>query len=92
MRGRSPLASSSPVGLSTGVSSPARMSRPPGTASRRSVVTRALAYLARFALLVGVALVLWTAVGQAVAPTAPRVRLPCKRKSPGLSWVRVGIP
>jgi hypothetical protein len=48
-------------------------------------------YLARFTLLVGVALVLWTAVGQAVAHTAPRVRLPCKRKGPRLSLVRVGI-
>jgi Transposase DDE domain len=52
---------------------------------------RTPAYLARFTLLVGVALVLWTAVGQAVATKAPRVRLPCKRKGPRLSLVRVGI-
>jgi hypothetical protein len=47
-------------------------------------------YLARFTLLVGVALVLWTAVGQAVAEKAPRVRLPCKRNGPRLSLLRVG--
>jgi hypothetical protein len=52
---------------------------------------RTPAYLARLTLLVGVALVLWTAVGQAVATQAPRVRLPCKRKGPRLSLVRVGI-
>jgi hypothetical protein len=38
-----------------------------------------------------VALVLWTAVGQAVANTVPRVRLPCTRKGPRLSLARVGI-
>jgi hypothetical protein len=48
-------------------------------------------YLACFTLLVGVALVLWTAVGQAVAHPALSVRLPCKRKGPRLSLVRVGI-
>jgi Transposase DDE domain len=52
---------------------------------------RTPASLARFTLLVGVALVLWTAVGQAVAIKAPRVRLPCKRQGPRLSLVRVGI-
>jgi hypothetical protein len=52
---------------------------------------RTPAYLARFTLLVGVALVLWTAVGQAVATQTPRVRLPCKRKGPRLSLLRVGI-
>ena len=52
---------------------------------------RTPAYLARFTLLVGVALVLWTAVGQAAAETAPKVRLPCKRKGPRLSLLRVGI-
>jgi Transposase DDE domain len=52
---------------------------------------RTPAYLARFTLLVGVALVLWTAVGQAVAKATPRVRLPCKRKGPRLSLMRVGI-
>jgi hypothetical protein len=52
---------------------------------------RTPAYLARFTLLVGVALVLWTAVGQAMAKTAPRVRLPCKYKGPRLSLLRVGI-
>jgi len=48
-------------------------------------------YLSRFVLLVGVALVLWTAVGQAVAQQNPKVRLPCKRKGPRLSLLRVGI-
>lgn len=48
-------------------------------------------YLSRFVLLVGVALVLWTAVGEAVAEQNPGVRLPCKRKGPRLSLLRVGI-
>jgi len=48
-------------------------------------------YLARFTLLLGVALVLWTAVGQAVAEEAPSVRLPCKQKGPRLSLLHVGI-
>ena len=52
---------------------------------------RTPSYLARFTLLVGVALVLWTAVGQAVANEEPSVRLPCKRKGPRLSLLRVGI-
>jgi hypothetical protein len=52
---------------------------------------RTPAYLARFTLLVGVALVLWTAVGQAVAKTTPQVRLPCKQKGPRISLLRVGI-
>ena len=52
---------------------------------------RTPASLARFAVLVGAAPVLWTAVGQAVAEKAPRVRLPCKRKGPRLSLWRVGI-
>jgi hypothetical protein len=43
---------------------------------------RTPAYLARFTLLVGVALVLWTAVGQAVAQATPWVRLRCERKGP----------
>jgi hypothetical protein len=42
-------------------------------------------YLARFTLL------LWTAVGQAVAQATPSVRLPCKQKGPRLSLLRVGI-
>jgi Transposase DDE domain. len=48
-------------------------------------------YLSRFVLLIAVALVLWTAVGQAVAEQNPEVRLPCKRKGPRLSLLRVGI-
>jgi len=48
-------------------------------------------YLSRFVLLVAVALVLWTAVGQAVEEQNPGVRLPCKRKGPRLSLLRVGI-
>jgi hypothetical protein len=47
-------------------------------------------YLARFLLLVGVALVWWTAVGQAVAEQRPAVRLRCKYKGPRLSVPRVG--
>jgi hypothetical protein len=52
---------------------------------------RTPAYLAHFTRLDGAALVLWTAVGQAAAETAPKVRLPCKRKGPRLSLLRVGI-
>jgi hypothetical protein len=52
---------------------------------------RTPADLARFTLLVGVALLLWTAVGQAIAPVTPRVRLPCQRKRPRLSLLCVGI-
>jgi Transposase DDE domain len=52
---------------------------------------RTPAYLARFTLLVGVALMLWTAVGHAGATAAPKVRLPCTRKGPRLSLLRVGI-
>ncbi len=48
-------------------------------------------YLSRFMLLVGVALVLWTAVGEAITEQNPGVRLPCKRKGPRLSLLRVGI-
>gem|GEM_PF-2262688 len=48
-------------------------------------------YLSRFVLLVAVALALWTAVGQAVEEQNPGVRLPCKRKGPRLSLLRVGI-
>jgi hypothetical protein len=47
--------------------------------------------LARLTLLVGGALLLWPAVGQAVAHVPPQVRLPCKRKGPRLSLLRVGI-
>jgi hypothetical protein len=43
---------------------------------------RTPAYLARFTLWVGVALMLWTVVGQAVATAAPKVCLPCRRKGP----------
>jgi hypothetical protein len=52
---------------------------------------RTPAYLARFTLLIGVALVLWTTVGQAGAQVCPQVRLPCKRKGPRLSLLRIGI-
>jgi hypothetical protein len=52
---------------------------------------RTPADLTRLTLLVGVALGRWTAVGQAVAKATPRVRLPCKRKGPRLSLLRVGI-
>lgn len=46
--------------------------------------------LARFTLLIGLALLLLTAVGQAVALKQPRVRLPSKKKGPRLSLVTVG--
>lgn len=49
------------------------------------------ASLAPFTLLIGVAWLLWTAVGHAVAQATPRVRLPCKRKGPRLSLLRVDI-
>jgi hypothetical protein len=52
---------------------------------------RTPAYLAHFTWLVGVALGLWTAVGQAVAQKAPRGRLSCRRQGPRLSLLRVGI-
>ncbi|MDR5695431.1 MAG: hypothetical protein QN121_09190, partial [Armatimonadota bacterium] len=48
-------------------------------------------YLARMTLLVGVALVLWTAVGHAVMRRDPSMCLPCKHKGPRLSLVQVGI-
>jgi hypothetical protein len=47
--------------------------------------------LARFLLLVGVVLVLWTAVGHAVAEQMPSVRFPCKQKGLRPSLVRVGM-
>ena len=46
-------------------------------------------YLSRFVLLVGVALVLWAAVGQVVTEQNPGVRLPCKRKGPRLSLLHI---
>jgi hypothetical protein len=52
---------------------------------RFGVKFRTPEYLARFTLL------LWTAVGQAVAQATPSVRLPCKQKGPRLSLLRVGI-
>ena len=48
-------------------------------------------YLARLLLLVGIVLVLWTAVGHAVAEQTPAARLPCKRKGPRLALVQVGM-
>lgn len=48
-------------------------------------------YLSRFVLLIAVALMLWTAVGEAVAQQNPKVRLPCKRKGPRVSLLRVGM-
>jgi hypothetical protein len=50
---------------------------------------RTLVSLAHFLVLLGAALVLWTAVGQAMAEIISTVRLPCKRKGPHLSLVRV---
>jgi hypothetical protein len=52
---------------------------------------RTPAYLARFTRWVGVALVRWTAVGQAGATAPPNVRLPGKHKGPRLSRRRIGI-
>ena len=52
---------------------------------------RTPASLARLTLLGGVALGRWTAVGQAAASKAPRVRPVCKRQGPRLSLLRAGI-
>jgi len=46
--------------------------------------------LARFVLLIGLAILLLTAVGHAVAARDPSVRLPCKTKGPRLSFLSVG--
>ncbi len=48
-------------------------------------------YLSRLALLVGVAMRVWTAVGAAVAEEEPSVQMPCKQKGARLSLLRVGI-
>jgi hypothetical protein len=53
---------------------------------------RTRASLVRVTRLVSVAQVLWTAFGQPVATTAPRVHQPCKHKGSLLSLLRVGIP
>lgn len=47
-------------------------------------------FVERMFLLVGVALLLWTAVGRAVERRRPKVRLVCKRKGARLSLARVG--
>ena len=46
--------------------------------------------LARFTLLIGLALLLLTAIGHALAPRHPNVRLPSKLKGPRLSLLTVG--
>ncbi len=46
--------------------------------------------LARFALLMGLALLILTAIGHAVALGRPEVRLPSKKKGPRLSFITVG--
>jgi Transposase DDE domain len=47
-------------------------------------------FVERMYLLVGVALLLWTSVGQAVAEKAPKVRLLSKTKGARLSLARIG--
>ena len=46
--------------------------------------------LARFTLLIGLALLLLTAIGNALALRHPKIRLPSKRKGPRLSLLSVG--
>ena len=58
---------------------------------RRRCHPYATAPLSPLTLLVGVALVRWTAVGQAVAHATPWIHLPCKRQGSRLSFRRVGI-
>jgi hypothetical protein len=53
---------------------------------------RTPAHVARFSLLVGLAAVLWAAVGQAVPSTAPQARLLWRRGGQRLSPRRVSIP
>jgi hypothetical protein len=48
-------------------------------------------YLSRLTLLVGVAMAIWTAVGQAVAEEKPMVQMPCKQRGARLSLLTVGI-
>lgn len=47
-------------------------------------------FVERMYLLVGIALLLWTSVGQAVEEAQPKVRLPSKTKGARLSLARVG--
>jgi len=47
--------------------------------------------LARFVLLIGLAVLLLTAVGHAVAQRDPSIRLPCITKGPRLSLLSVGL-
>ncbi len=47
--------------------------------------------LARFALLIGLAVLLLTAVGHALALRDPTIRLPCNKKGPRLSLFNVGL-
>jgi len=47
--------------------------------------------LARFVLLIGLAVLLLTAVGHALAERNPSIRLPSKTKGPRLSYLSIGI-
>jgi hypothetical protein len=47
-------------------------------------------YVERMYLMVGVALLLWTAAGSAIEESEPKVRLRSKRKGERLSLARVG--
>jgi len=47
--------------------------------------------LARFVLLIGLAVLLLTAVGHAMAERSPSIRLPSKSKGPRLSYLSVGL-
>ena len=48
-------------------------------------------YLQRFALLLGVAMLLWTAAGKQIAEELPDTRLSCPKKGPRLSLLSIGI-
>jgi hypothetical protein len=47
--------------------------------------------LARFALLVGVAMLIWYIAGRMAAAAVPSLRLPCRRKGPRQSYITIGI-
>lgn len=49
------------------------------------------AFVERMFLLVGIAMLLWTTIGQLVEKREPKVRLQCQRKGARLSLVRVGF-
>ena len=46
--------------------------------------------LGRIAMLVGVAILLWTLIGRLAVARDPNLRLPCRRKGPRFSFVAIG--